>query len=402
MPGEWNRATFQYDPVGQAHTFDFILDKLESALTQSGWVRPSWDTGSLLQVLSNGNATESRYFIRADRNTQVRWRYTGDVVLQHGGIVVSYTANATGVGAETGPQIVIQSFLQNAGATGVMVSTQDLIGGSAPNFRFGSIRVSIDNLTVNNYLVYVGEDGLYLESGSDGLAVNLGHAAVMTFGSIPELHGTRDEAVQWTAQGLICDLTRNCKFTAQRNDRFVTNDGTNKNFTASLQPQVPRGTIDIDTLAANVANHRFHYIGSRDTFLSVGTGVDPGNTTQLSASRSSSAKFSATFGLFSSPKNNRFRISQLLMLQDLHHFRGAVNSAVASDNVAASATEQTFLDVRTYRQIHRFAAVDYTLLPFVNVTDAVTGGVYRVARIADNGRFSQIGIEVPSVTLTLP
>lgn len=402
MAGEWFRATWQYDPVGQSHTFDYILDKLEAALLQSGWERPSWDTGSLTQTLTSGAAVESRYFIRTDRNTQARWRYTGDNVLQHGGIVISYDDDASSVGGESGPQIVIQSFLQNTGATGVQVSTQDLIGGTTPNFRYGSIRISLDNFTVNNYLLNVGESGLYIEAGANGLNTNLGHGAVMTFGAIPEFHGTRDEAVQWTAQGLIFDFTRNCKFTQSRNDRFVTNDGTDKNFTASIQPQCPRGTNNIDTFAGNVSNQKFYYVGSRDTFLSMGTGVGAGSSSEVAVELDASVRFAATFGLFNSPKNDRFRISPLVMLQELHHFLGATTSTSASNNVAASSNEQTFLDIRTLRGIYRFAAVDYTLLPFVNVTDAVTGGIYRVARIEDNGRFSQIGIEVPATTLTLP
>jgi len=401
---QWNRATFQYDPVGQSHTFDFILDKLESALTQSGWERPSWDGGGLTQTLSSddGVSAESRYFIRSDRNTQERWRFTGDNLLQHGGIVISYEPDASGAGVESGPQIIIQSFVENTAATGVQVSTQDEISGSAPDFRFGSIRISIDNFTVNNYLVYVGEDGLYIESGANGLNVNLGHGAVMTFGAIPELHGTRDEAVQWTAQGLICDFTRNCKFTQSRFDRFVTNDGTDKNFTASLQPQVPRGTNNIDSRAGNVSDQEVYYIGSRDLYFSMGTGVPQGSTSRIASELDASVKFASSFGLFNSPKNDRFRLSPLLMLQELHHYLGAAVSASSSNNVSASANEQTYLDVRTFRQIFRFAAADYTLLPFVNITEAVTGGVYRIVRIDDNGRFSQIGVEVPATTLTLP
>lgn len=404
MAGEWRRALFQYDPVGSGHTFDYVLDKIESALTQSGWVRPSWDTGLLTRPLSSTGSVseESRFFIRSDRNTQDRWRYRGDNVLQHGGIIVSYDSNASGAGDESGPQIVIQTFLENTAASGIQVSTRDIVSGSTPNFRTGSIRISLDNFSVNTFLIYVGEDGLYIESGANGLTTNLGHGAVMTFGAIPELHGTREVAVQWTAQGLVCDFTRNCKFTASRDDRFVTNDGLNKNFTASLQPETPRGTANIEQLAGNVSDNRAYYIGSRDTFMSMGIGRVLGDNSAAATSFDGSVRFAATFGLFSTPRENRFRLSQLLMLQSMHHFLGGVNSSSGSNNVAGGSNEQAFIDVRNYRQIFRFAAVDYTLLPGINVVDAITGASYRVQRIEDNGRFSQIGIEVPSITLTLP
>jgi len=396
MPGEWSRATFQYDPVGQGHTFDFILDKLESFLLQTGWERPSWDTGLLVQSLTPGNANESRYFIRTDRNTQDRWRYTGDAVTQHGGIVISYQANSTGAGVETGPQIVIQTFLQNTAASGVQISTQDVISGSGSNFRFGSIRLSIDNTTINSYLVYGGEDGLYLESGANGLPTNLGHGAIMTFGAIPEFHGTRDIAVQWTAQGLVLDFTRNCKFTVDRNDRFVTNDGTNKNFTASLQPQTPRGTASIFSTAGTIENQRAYYVGAQDNFLSMGVGGSAATTAvDVASSATQSMLHAASFGLINTPLDGRFRISPLVMRQHLAHVQVGVSSSSASNNVAPSSSALNLLDARHLRRVFRFGAVDYTLLPYVNIVDVVSGATYRVLRIDDNGRFSQLGVEVP-------
>lgn len=396
MPGEWSRATFQFDPVGQAHTFDFILDKLESFMLQTGWERPSWDTGLLTQTLTTGAATESRYFIRTDRNTQDRWRFTGDAVTQHGGIVISYQASSTGVGVETGPQIVIQSFLQNTAASGVQVSTQDVISGSGSNFRFGSIRLSIDTTTINSYFVYGGEDGIYLESGANGLPTNLGHGAVMTFGAIPEFHGTRDLAVQWTAQGLILDFTRNCKYTVDRNDRFVSNDGTNKNFTASLQPQTPRGTASIFSTASLIENQRTYYIGAQDNFMSMGVGAATAATNaDIAASASQSMVHAASFGLINTPLDGRFRVSPIVMLQHLAHVLVGVSSSSVSNNVAPNTTSLNLLDIRHLRRVFRFAAVDYTLLPYVNIVDVVSGATYRVLRIEDNGRFSQLGVEVP-------
>lgn len=411
MPGEWNKAVAQYDPVGLGHTFDYVMDKIESFLLQSGWERPSWDTGALTVTLNTGASapfgtkasTESRFFIRTDRNTQERWRFTGDAVTLHGGIVLSYDSSAS-VGSETGPQIVLQTFVQNAAATGVYVAssvnvvTTDAISGSGSDVRFGSIRISLDNFTVNNFLIYGGEDALYLESGSGGLNTNLGHGAIMTFGAIPEFNGTRSVAVQWTAQGLILDFRRNCKFTAVRNDRFVTNDGTDKNFTASLQPITPRGTANIYTLTSNVENFRAYYVGAIDNFLGANVGGASGSTgVDVVSAETLSSKFAASFGLINTPLDGRFRISQVAMLQHLGQIRAGVNSALSSNNVAAAVSNFTVLDFRdVLRRVFRFAVVDYTLLPFVNIVDAVTGATYRVLRIDDNGRFSQLGIEVPS------
>lgn len=410
MPGEYNRATFQYDPVGLGHTFDHVMDKIESFLLQSGWERPSWDTGSLTVTLSTGagpsfgtkNSTESRFFRRTDRNTQDRWRFTGDAITLHGGIVVSYD-NSASVGSETGPQIVIQTFIENAAATGVYAVstvpqvTTDAISGSGSDVRFGSIRLSLDNLAVNNFFLYGGEDGLYIEEGSNGLNTNLGHGMVMTFGPIPELHGTRDFATNWTAQGLVADFRRNCKFTASRNDRFVSNDGTDKNFTASLQPITPRGTASIYSLSGTIESNRAYYIGAQDNFFGTGVGGTAATTAvDVASLLQVSCKFAASFGLVNTPLDGRFRISPIVMLQHLAHVQCGVTSASGSNNVASATNNLQLLDVRAYRRVFRIAAVDYTLLPFVNIIDAVTGATYRVVRIDDNGRFSQIGIEVPS------
>lgn len=405
MAGEWNRATFQYDPVGLGHTFDYVMDKIESFLLQSGWSRPSWDTGSITTTLNTGAgpgfgtkaSTESRFFIRTDRNTQEVWRFTGDAVTQHGGIIVSYD-NSASVGSETGPQIVIMTFVQNSAATGSQITSGDAISGSGSDVRYGSIRLSLDNLAVNNWFIYGGEQGLYLEAGTNGLPTNQGHGAIMVFGAIPEFHGTREFTVQWTAQGLVCDFLRNCKFCESRNNRFVTNDGTDKNFTASLQPVTPRGTASIYSLSGNVEDRRAYYIGAQDNFLScnVGSGTTIGPTQDVSTLNQVSVKYSASFGLIQTPLDGRFRISPLMMLQHLAHVNTGVNSAVGSNNVAAAANTMSLIDVRSMRRIFRFAAADYTLLPFVNIVDAVTGATYRVFRIDDNGRFSHAAIEVPS------
>jgi hypothetical protein len=424
MAAEWNQATFQYDPVGQSHTPSWIMDKIENFLILSGWERPSWDGGMFgagtVGTPSEGALGDGRHFIRSDRATQDRWRYTGDLLTQHCGIFVWYNVDAgvdQGNGyepnlggpsdaEEDGPQIVIQTFLENTTPDGVQIYTPDHDSVVSGIHRFGSIRLNIDNLAVNNYLIYGGEDGLYLEVGRDAFNANLGHGAVMVFGEIPEFNATRDAARQWTAQGLVCDMRGNCRFTVSRNDRLVTNDGTDKNFTASLQPFAARGTSSIDSLAggANVYDNRPYYIGSRDNWLSA---TPYGATTQaaefFSQSGSSlSSRYAASFGLLNTPKNDRIRISPLFMVQEIRHINSGVNSVSASNNVAATTNALPQIDVRTMRQVFRFVGADHTLIPFLSVVDSVSGATYRVGRMDDNGRFSQFGIEVPTSTIVLP
>lgn len=422
MAGEWNSATFQYDPVGLGHTFSTIMGKLESALTQSGWERPTWDGGAsgpgTIGTPSTPGSGDARYFIRTDRNTQDRWRFTGDLLTQHGGILVwyhpdpsvdagnGYEPNLGGPNdaEESGPQIVIQAFLENTAATGVQRLSLDHAENNSGVHRFGSIRLRLDNLAVNNWLVYVGEDGLYLEAGRDTFKTNLGHGMVMCHDSINELNGTRDEAVQWTTQGLIADFFGRCRFTEDRNDRFVTNDGTNKNFTASLQPYAVRGTASIDSLSGNVFDDRAYYIGARDNFMSQGYGgTTIGSNSEFTISGTSvSSKYAATFGLINTPKNDRIRVSPLFMVQQAGHVNAGITSTSSSNNVAPTTNSIQLLDIRTMRQVLRFVAADHTLIPFLNVVDSVSGTTYRIARMDDDGRFSQFGVDVPATQLTLP
>lgn len=425
MAGEWNQASFQYDPVGLSHTFAFIMDKIESFLAQSGYERPTWDGGApgagTVGTPSTPGSGDGRYFVRSDRATQDRWRFTGDLVTQHCGIFVWYNVDAgvdqgngyepnlgdTADADESGPQIVIQTFLENTTANGVQILSPDhdaRDAGPPVVHRMGSMRILIDNLAVNNWLLYGGEDGLYVEAGRDSLNASLGHGAVMVFGEIPEFNATRDVARQWTTQGLVCDMRGLCRFTEDRDDRFVANDGTDKNFTASLQPFSARGTSSIDSLSGNVTDHRPYYIGCRDNFLSA---TPQGSTTLGSpifsgSSSSLSTKYAASLGLLNTPKNDRIRISPLFMVQQALHTHAGTSTNSASNNVAAASNALPTIDVRTLRQIFRFVGADHTLIPFLSVVDSVSGATYRIARFDDNGRFSQFGIEVPNVTLTLP
>jgi hypothetical protein len=58
-------------------------------------------------------------------------------------------------------------------------------------------------------------------------------------------------------------------------------------------------------------------------------------------------------------------------------------------------------DYREDRIVPRFAVVDYTIIPFANITDIITNKIYRVARVPDGGRTANIGVEWPSTVVTL-
>lgn len=392
MASEWNRATFTIDNI--LHTETNYLNAIQSFLEQSGWVLASWSAGTY--------GANNRHFLRADRAVQPRWQFNGDGPLQHAGLRVFYDSNpngTTGTSLFTGQEhIVIQSFLENSSGTDRQVLTPDFVGavgtGSAASNRFGSCRIVYDPNAPNNVLIIGGEDGLYLEAGRDSSPNNLGHASILTFGAIAELFNVYDDSVRWTAQGLVADLFDRCRFTHDRNIRYVMNDGTNKNFSCGLQPYSARGTASIT--APNMFNQRPYYIGSRDSLVGMGGGsATPTANPATSTSRDVDLRYHATFGLVNSPELGRFRLSPMLMVQDQIDVNVGANSSSAADNIAPSVTTSWFLDPRRYRQIFRFVAADYSLLPFANVQDAATGAVYRITRVEDGGRFSKIGIEWP-------
>jgi len=399
MANEWARGTFTIDNVTHDHTN--IITAFDNFLTHAsvGWEEASWSPGGT-----------DRYYLKDDRASRERWQYDGDGSQQYSGIRVWYDSDPnTSTGTSLFPSeehIVIQTFLQNVGATGSQILTPDYVGtsgsGAAQSYRFGSIRIKYDDTAPNNYLLIGGEDGLYVEVGRDAAENNLGHGAIMTFGAIPELHHTQDGSVQWTAQGLVCDLydgnTGGCRFCVSRNIRWVQNDAAEKNFTAGLQPYSPRGTRNILTPDQN--DQEPYYIGSRDTFYGASR---TGRTTAISSvviEEDINLDAHATFGLCNTPLGDRYRISPLMMLQSLIEVRCAASSNSGAD--VAATSHSGWLDPRAWRQIFRFAAVDYTLLPFQNVQDAVSGAIYRVARMEDNGRYSQLGVEWPSGEITIP
>lgn len=371
MANEWVRGTVTLQPGSPTnHTITNAMNVIESVLLQSGWVRASWSLTS-----------SDRSFLRADRLTNDTWRYDADGPTQHCGIRITQENSDT--------EIWISSFLEDTAGTGVQIDTRAATTGT---FQRPYIEILWDNSAANNYLMIAGEHGLYIEVGRDGSNVNLGHGSIVTMAAVPELNATRDAQTRWTTQGFPMDLggASGCRFTesGSRNNRFVTDDGTNRNFTAYLALRTARSVTNVTS--ADPLDHRIIRIGNRDLLLGV-TG----------RGGSSDYRYACTFGHLGSPEDDRYRISLIAMIQEQNETDLAVTSASVANNVAASGTPDVrFRDIRHDRVMNRFVVCDYTLLPFTNITDASTGIVYRVLEFNDNGRTANLGIEWPSTTVT--
>jgi hypothetical protein len=110
----------------------------------------------------------------------------------------------------------------------------------------------------------------------------------------------------------------------------------------------------------------------------------------------------ATFGTAFSPVNGKYVVSQLVMrLHNAYFNCGAAGVGSSASTATPNSYSGQCADARNFRQVKRFAAVDYSLLGFSNIQDAVTGTVYRVAQFNDSGRSTNIGVEWPSTVITI-
>lgn len=373
MANEWSRGTATLIPnTAPNHTIANAMNAIGSFLTQTGWELALWSSDPT-----------DRYYLRADRATQPRWRYEGDGPIQHCGIHISQETGDT--------EIHISTFLENLDEDDVQVDTRDPANSAQGTFRQGKIVIAFDVTAPNNYLFVGGEDGLYIEAGRDGASTNLGHGWVATFAAIAELNATKDAQVRWMAQGIPLDLFGSCKFVeggTNRNRRFVVQDGTNRNFTAFFAGFVARGSLDVQN--PNPADYQTARFGNRDLILG-----------QTATGGTADFRYGCCFGQINSPEDDRYRISPILMIQDSVDADSAADSSSVSNSVDASPSPNVrFRDIRHDRQLQRVVVVDYTLLPSINITEAQTGRVYRVVQFADNGRSANLGIEWPSSTVT--
>lgn len=361
---EWKRGTFTYDAVGLSHTTANIMNAFTSFLTQCGWAVPAWSV-----------STTDRYFIRSDHGTSDVWHYTGDGPTQRCGLRV-YISSLT---------IRIQAFVENSGQTASFITT-----GTAQE-----IVITVDNTAPNNYLLVGGEFGLYLECGRDGQPNNLGQGFVGTFLPIPEFYGSKDSQRKWSAQGFVCDLVGALKFSTGRagtQQCLITNDGSNRAFSPSLYPTLSRGTTNL--YANTQVNNPYGGLSHRKNILG-----NVGNT----GSGVTWMDLLSTFGSvwLSGNNNARYAISGMLYAPTYNGAGTTLNFVPCASSVVTGATTGApstpyMCDASAYwRQVTKFAVVEYTLTAWANITDAVSGLAYRVVNVADGGRTARIAVEWP-------
>jgi hypothetical protein len=353
MADEWKRGTFVYDAVGLGHTPVNLMNAIQSFLTQVGWERASWDT------------TTIRRFKRTDRGTDNYWMYNADGVPQACGIQVELdTPNS---------RVIIRTFLENVPATGVQIASSTA----------HQILLAYSSTAPNNLMFIGGKKGFYFEDGRDGQPTNLAHGLVIAWEAIPEFNGTDDLRVNLTTQGAAIDLFGILRATDGRDFKLVDARNGNRNYTGRLRPKVCRSVTGLNGQSI-VDNHAIA-IAPRDNLYSLyGASNPPASTSGEGAVYS--------FGLLLSPRDGRYRISPLMVVQTDERFNAF---AQGTGNTDAPTGECYFRDARAYRQATRFVVVDGTLIPFVNITDAATSIVYRVAQVADNGRPANIGVQWP-------
>ena len=363
MANEWSRSSFSVDAVGQGHTPQNVINGLTSFLTQAGWSVPAWSTNSL-----------DRYFVRTDHATSDVWWFNGDGPTQKCGIRINYNAGSS--------RFEIRCFLENTGATGVQRWTLDA----------QAAYITWDGTAPNNWLVIGGEDGLFWETGRDGNPVNLGHGFVATHRLIPEFYCPRPGTAKWFTQGFVCDLVGSIKFSTNRtNTQFITNDGSNRIFTSYLIARMVRGSSavvawsPVDDFSTALSSRQLVFAGT-----SYANSSDGRNTI-------------ATLGLAWTPTNGRVVVSPLML--QMHELAPGwfthTGTVTSGQSVRAPDGGYVYLaDIRFARHVSRFAAIDYTQIGFANVSDAITGVVYRVSRFADGGRATNIAVEWPATIIT--
>jgi hypothetical protein len=328
------------------------------------------DTLANLVAAINGAAS-----LNVTAKWQNRWTFNGDGPWQHCGIhVFNDTVNAT---------IVIRTFLQFPSGYGNQISS----------FAAHQIEIVYSDTAPNTFQFYAGEYGFFGECGRDGEKVNLAHWFIATFEPMPELFGTDDARVFWTSQGVPMDLFGDLKFTATRNQRFSVADAGNRNFTSNLQPRSVRGHQAVSFDTPVVVDDSVMSIGPMDNVL--GAAI-----TQIRDGSMLGTLY--TFGLSQTPRDGKYRISPMLLRQSWGDWVDVGVNAGDGFNFYAPDTTLLVFDIRRWRRMAKFAVVDHTLIPFVNLIDEVTGIEYYVSQIADGGRTANLAIEYTADTVSIP
>ena len=374
MADEWNFGQKSFDFNG-ADDRTTLADAIQAALELSGWELASWSTGSGVEPV---DLATSRYLVRSDHATSDVWHYAGDGVLQRCGIRIG--------GDATAGRLILDAFLENEPQTG-----RQRAGGEI-SFPDASILLETSGAGEVDMLLICGEDGLYIDLGSDGLPASVGQGTIMTRQPWSFLAGTRDAENSFTTQGVTMDLFGGLRFPENRDRRVIMQDGLDTNLTGGLLPYNIRG-VDRVTEPTPAQNNVRTYIGSFDSFFGGSFIVDSNG---YGEPRGMAGK--AHFGLPFTPFDDRWAVSPVMVLQGLNDLKNTgQESSSASNNLSPSSIRWRSLPFRqTLRICPRFAVVGHLLTPWQIITDD-DGVEYRVVRVDDNGRAFNLGVEWPGV-----
>jgi len=305
------------------------------------------------------------------------WWYTGDNYYQHCGLHVKYNS--------AGPNIQVGSFLENNTKTGAQRSTNT----SLP------MTIAYDVVKQNDFLFICGEDGIYVEGGTDSNYNNVAHFFVAAYYPDETMFGTRDRERTWGAQGIAFELRGNVR-SYDRNYRFVETVGDRKHHTGRVVGMIARGTANC--ASRSPSDDRDMLIGPREHWLTpVNFHNTTGNTEWMTT-------FQATLGLFQSNFDDLYRVSHLAANHAGGYYTGQNTSS--STNVGVLTTEyMAMYDIRNgLRHIPKFGVCSSYLLPWNTIVDKRTRLTYRVARVTDGGRNPNIVVVWPdnSNVTTIP
>jgi hypothetical protein len=371
MSGEWGRSSFTVDASGSGHTAQNVINAFTSFLTQLGWQVPGWSSNTL-----------DRYFIRSDSGSSDVWDFNGDGPTQRCGIRITYESGNS--------RFRFQPFLQNSGATGDQITVQN----------DGSFTVTWDTTAPNMYVVIGGEFGISVECGKSGNPSNLGLGFIGTQLAIPEFNGVRNATRLWTTQGFGVNLGAALNV-FYANSYWPNNDGSSHPYTMTNFARFARGSSSaaVQTMSNNTA------AGLSNRMFRLGAAGRPDWTSNAVGN---TGVMKCSLGVPWSPTAGKYAVSGLTIDQFLQGSatNGAaffINSAAGQINGASMTTYQTTIDdFRELRQVKKFAAVDYQILPWTTIQDPVTGVYYRAQRYNDQGgRYGNIAVEWPSTVITV-
>lgn len=357
MSLEWNKAIWTFDAPGQGHTSQNFMNALESVLVQTGWSRPSWNTGGSPPY---GGPT-ARYYLRTARSTEDYWWYNAEGFTQHCGIFIE----------DVTTQIKISCFVESF----------DHLSPAYYNTVGQKIILNLDISAPNNLLLVVGMYGLYVELGRDGVSNNLGQGKIMTHDIITDVSGLKMQANKhWWSQGITCNLLGSLVFCRQITPPVVQLTLQDGHLVRNLfYPEIVRGSQYVNTMTPLSKKQIFmlnveNWLQRENSY-----GQDGISLTELAS----------TYGVLFPNDEGNWKVSDLWfkMVEDIVQFT-YVKSSYGSYYIATDYKN-------THKKIQKFKIVDHSILPFTFIQDQVEGKTYRVCRINDGGYYVNVALEWP-------